>query len=526
MTNVLNFPILSIICLFPLIAALIIAFFFKKENTKSIKNFAFGSSLIVLLISLFLLPFFDKTTYEMQFVERLPWIASIGVDYFLGIDGISLLLILMTVFLMPISIVSSYSAIQTREKEYYIFLLLLETGMIGVFIALDFFLFYIFWEVMLIPMYFIIGIWGGPRKLYATIKFFLYTLFGSVLMLLGIIMLYFLNKNPSIGSGEATFNILTFMEMNIPMNYQFWIFLAFFLGFAIKVPMFPFHTWLPDAHVEAPTAGSVILAGILLKMGTYGFVRLSLPILPEASRQFVPFIVTLAIIGIIYGALVAMAQKDIKKLVAYSSVSHLGYVMLGLFSLNINGISGGIMQMINHGISTGALFLIVGIMYERTHTRMIDRYGGLSPHIPIFMAIFTITVFSSMGFPGLNGFVGELMVIVGAYKANYIYAIFASMGIILGAAYMLWLLQRIMLGTEKRPEEGVMDCNKREICYMLPLIVVMFWIGLYPTPYLKIIEPSVQHIVQRLENTRSNQLAETGRQLSVKCLKCEVPEVN
>jgi NADH-quinone oxidoreductase subunit M len=352
-------------------------------------------------------------------------------------------------------------------------------------------------------MYFLIGVWGGPRKLYAAIKFFLYTLFGSVLMLLGVLGLYFIHQGQT---GVYTFNFLELLQTNLSPDAQFWLFLAFFIAFAIKVPMFPFHTWLPDAHVEAPTAGSVILAGILLKMGTYGFVRFSLPLFPYASQYFVPFMVILAVIGIIYGALVAMAQQDVKKLVAYSSVSHLGFVMLGMFALNAEGIIGSILQMINHGISTGALFLIVGIIYERRHTRMISDFGGLSQRVPVFATIFAITMFSSIGLPGLNGFVGEFLILVGAFKAHWVYAAFAVVGIILGAAYMLWLYQRMMFGTLDKPEnQELPDCNGREIAYMVPLIIFMFWIGVYPKPYIRLMEPSVKHLVEQV-HTRAAQV--------------------
>lgn len=497
MTNVLGFPILSLICFLPLLGAIVIVFFLSKEE--QIKYMAFVVSLVVLLLSFVTLPYFDSTTHEMQFIERALWIPTIGVEYFFGIDGISLLLILLTTILAAISVLSSFSAITVRIKEYYVSLLILETAMLGVFMAMDLFLFFIFWEVMLVPMYFLIGIWGAGRRLYSAIKFFLFTLFGSVFLLIGILALSFLNLNPQFGNGSHTFNLLTLYEMRLPFSYQFWLFLAFFVGFAIKIPMFPFHTWLPDAHTDAPTAGSVLLAGILLKMGTYGFVRFNLPLFPEASRYFVTFMVALAIIAIIYGALVAMAQRDVKRMVAYSSVSHLGFVMLGLFSLTPQGISGATLQMINHGISTGGLFLIVGMLYERRHTRMIADFGGLSSRLPVFAALFAITTFSSIGLPGLNGFIGEFLILVGAFKRNYLYAALAVVGIILGAAYMLWTYQRIMFGTLDKPEnQNLSDCNLREIAYMLPLILFMFWIGLYPKPYLKIMEPSVIHLVQKV----------------------------
>jgi NADH-quinone oxidoreductase subunit M len=492
----MGFPILSLITYLPIVGALIIIFGFKRHQTRFIKYFATAVAAVDMVISFFLLPYFNTTTWQFQFVERASWIPTIGVQYFFGIDGISVLLVLLTTVLGLIGVVCSYSAIKEREKEYYVCLLFLQTGMLGVFCSLDFFLFYIFWEIMLVPMYFLIGVWGGGRKLYSAIKFFLYTLFGSVLMLLGILALYFYNHSVT---GVFSFSIPQMFELSLPFNYQFWIFLAFFVGFAIKVPMFPFHTWLPDAHTDAPTAGSVILAGVLLKMGTYGFLRFNLPIMPEGSRYFVTFMVVLSIIGIIYGALVAMAQKDVKRLIAYSSVSHLGFVMLGTFALTPEGLMGGLLQQINHGISTGALFLIVGIIYERRHTRMISDFGGLSKQMPIFATIFAITMFSSIGLPGLNGFVGEFLILVGAFKVSWVWALFAVTGIVLGAAYMLWLYQRVMFGELDKPENQVLtDCNLREILYMAPLIVFMFWIGLYPKPYLKIMEPTIMHLVERV----------------------------
>ena len=500
-----NLPLLSLIIFVPLLGAIIMMLFIKKEQVKTIKMFATGVAFLDFLISLPLWTNFNDSEAGFQFVEKASWIPSIGVSYYLGVDGISVLLILLTTLTMLISIVCSFTAIKEREKEYYICLLLLGTGMLGTFLAIDIFLFYVFFEVTLVPMYFLIGIWGGTRKLYAAIKFFLYTLFGSVLMLLGILALYFFNMKS--GTGALTFSLteLYVVGPKIPLSLQVWIFLAFFIGFAIKVPMFPFHTWLPDAHVEAPTAGSVILAGILLKMGTYGFVRFVLPLLPEATQLFVPFMVLLSIIGIIYGALVAMAQTDIKKLVAYSSVSHLGFVMLGVFALNEQGLIGGQLQMINHGISTGALFLLVGIIYERRHTRLISEYGGLSKQMPIFTVIFAITMLSSIGLPGLNGFVGEFLILIGAFKESYIYAAFAVIGIVLGAAYMLWLFQRIFFGALDNPKnENLPDCNFREILYLAPLVILMFWIGLYPKPFINKMEASLKRVVKIVNQNESN----------------------
>ena len=502
--------ILNIITYIPAVGALVILFM-SKNSTRTIRAFATATAVIDFLVSLWLWPNFDKTKL-FQFRETYSWIPSLGVKYDFGIDGIALLLILLTTFMGIIAIVSSYTAIKFREKEYYILLLLLQTGMIGTFCSLDFFLFYVFWEIMLVPMYFIIGIWGGSRNLYAAIKFFLYTLAGSVLMLLSILALYFFNDGGISflnihGLGNpGTFSVLQFHNIGhlIPPSLQFWIFLGFFFGFAIKVPMFPFHTWLPDAHVEAPTAGSIILAAVLLKMGTYGFVRFALPILPDATKQLLVPIVVLSLIGIIYGALVSLVQKDMKKLVAYSSVSHLGFVMLGMFALNPIGLRGSVIQMINHGISTGALFLLVGMIYERRHTRMIADYGGLAKQMPMYAALFLIAALSSMGLPALNGFIGEFMILLGAANSTAFgtisYAALAATGIVLGAAYLLWLYQRVFWGPLDNPaNQNVPDVNKRELGLMLALIVMMVWIGVYPTPFLDVIEKPVDYIVKKVD---------------------------
>jgi NADH-quinone oxidoreductase subunit M len=504
-------PILSIITYLPLAGAIILMFAFNKENGRAIKRFALGVAIVDFLLSIPLWLYFDPHatgTKMFQFVEKSEWIPSLGVSYSFGIDGIALLLILLTTLTGVIAIYSSFAAIEHRQKEYYILLLMLQTGMIGTFCSLDFFLFYVFWEVMLVPMYFIIGIWGGPRRLYAAIKFFLYTLGGSVLMLLGILALYFFNDGgiPFLniaGLGNpATFDVLQYHNIGhlIPPSLQFWIFLAFFFGFAIKVPMFPFHTWLPDAHVEAPTAGSVILAAVLLKMGTYGFVRFALPILPDGTKQLLPWIVGLAIIGIIYGALVSLVQKDMKKLVAYSSVSHLGFVMLGMFALNPMGLRGSVIQMINHGISTGALFLLVGIVYERRHTRMIADYGGLAKQMPMYATIFLIAALSSMGLPALNGFIGEFTILLGAANRNIWWAVAAATGIVLGAAYLLWLYQRVFWGPLDNPaNQNLQDVNRRELLTLLPLVACMIWIGIAPGIFFETIEQPVDYIVRKVD---------------------------
>ncbi len=498
----LGIPILSIITYIPLAGAILILLL-RRDNT--IRVFANVVVWIDFFASLLILPGFIKDRHVVQFVEKVPWIDALGVQYYFGVDGISILLVLLTTFLGLWAVLSSWSAIQERVKEYYIFMLLLQTGMLGVFFSLDLFLFYVFWEVMLVPMYFLIGVWGGKRRLYAAIKFFLYTLSGSVLMLLAILALFLMHFR---ATGEMTFEIFKLYGMSLPWDMEKWVFAAFFVGFAIKVPMFPFHTWLPDAHVEAPTAGSVILAGVLLKMGTYGFVRLSLPLFPEATMRFLPWLVALSVFGIVYGALTAMMQPDMKKLVAYSSVSHLGFVMFGVFALNQQGIQGGLLQMINHGLSTGALFLLVGLIYERRHTRMIADFGGLSKVMPIYAGLFMVITLSSIGLPTLNGFIGEFTILVGAFKAFWmkdvvfnvpistLMVLLATSGIVLGAAYMLWLYQRVMFGKLDNPENmDLKDLNFREIMTIVPIIVICFWIGLYPKSWTSYMDEAVRATV-------------------------------
>ncbi len=506
--------LLNLICYVPLVGALFIVFFIDKENAKAIKVTATVTAAIDLVLSLPLWFLYNPSGAEFQFVTKFDWIPSVGVQYFFGVDGFAVLLILLTTLLGLIAIYSSYTAITHRQKEYYVFLLLLQVGMLGVFCSLDFILFYVFWEVMLVPMYFLIGVWGGPRKLYAAIKFFLYTLVGSVLMLVGILALYFYNSDGLAaiglkGLGNApTFSVpdLYAIAPQVPPELQFWIFLAFFVGFAIKVPMFPFHTWLPDAHVEAPTAGSVILAGVLLKMGTYGFVRFSLPLLPDATLKAVPYIAWISIIGIVYGALVAMAQKDMKKLVAYSSVSHMGFITLGMFALNEAGLRGSILQMLNHGVSTGALFLLVGLVYERRHNRMISEYGGIAKVMPIYATFFLVITMSSIGLPTLNGFIGEFLILIGAFTAKWWWALFAASGIVLGAAYMLWMYQRVFFGElSNEKNKNLKDLNLREQWTIIPLIILAFWIGLYPKPFLDRMAPTVDRVIERVAAARPDE---------------------
>jgi NADH-quinone oxidoreductase subunit M len=488
--------LLSVITFTPTLGALVLLlpFFRGKQGENSVRWVANGFGVLGFLVSLPLWFSFERGASGFQFVEKLPWIPSIGVQYFMGVDGISALLILLTTLLGQIAILSSWTAVTERVRAYYVFLLLLQTGMIGVFCALDMFLFYVFWEVMLVPMYFLIGIWGSARRLYAAIKFFLYTLVGSVVMLLGILALYFHARALPEFAASGSFDYTVWMRMGIPPDLQFWVFLAFFLGFAIKVPMFPFHTWLPDAHVEAPTAGSVILAGVLLKMGTYGFIRFSLPLLPQATLDAVPWMVTLAIISIVYAALVTLVQKDMKKLIAYSSVSHLGFVMLGMFALNPLGLEGSVLQMINHGLSTGGLFLIVGLVYERRHTKEIAQFGGLAHVMPVY-ATFTLVIFlASMGLPLLNGFIGEFMILQGAYAANKVWAYWAVSGVVLGAAYLLWLYQRVFWGKVTHEEnQKLQDLTPRELATLVPLVALCFWIGVYPKPVLAFLhEPAAR----------------------------------
>jgi NADH-quinone oxidoreductase subunit M len=496
--------ILSWVTYLPALAALVLLFF-PRGSEKAIKSVAFLGSLATFILSLHLVYHFDATRGHMQFEESVPWIhtATYSISHHLGIDGISLFLVTLTTFLTPLAILSSWQSITKRVKPFMICLLTLETGMIGVFCALDLVLFYIFWEVMLIPMYFLIGIWGGERRIYAAVKFILYTMAGSLLMLVAILYLFFANGGTSFDLVQIT-QQLSSGAIQLSRREEFWLFMAFLIAFAIKVPMFPFHTWLPDAHVEAPTAGSVILAGVLLKMGTYGLLRFCLPLFPGAAISAAPYISILAIIGIIYGALVAMVQPDLKKLVAYSSVSHMGLVVLGIFAFTTQGLHGSTIQMLNHGLSTGALFLLVGMIYDRRHTRLISDFGGIAHVSPVYASVFLIVTLSSIGLPGLNGFVGEVLVLMGSFARSKTYGTLAALGMVLGAVYMLWMYQRVFFGKLNNPANtSLTDIGMREKLLLLPIVVMMLWIGVYSDPFLRRMDASIHLVQQKIENARA-----------------------
>jgi NADH-quinone oxidoreductase subunit M len=480
--------LLTLLIFLPIAGAAILLFI---RNADAVRRIAIAVALGELLLCIPLLANFNSGTAAMQFTESAAWVKAWNIYYKLGVDGISILFVALTALLTVISIMVSWTAIKDRVREFMVAMLFLEAAMIGVFVAMDLFLFYIFWEAMLIPMYLLIGVWGGPNRLYAAIKFFLYTLVGSVLMLIAIIAVY-------IAAGN-TFDVLTIMNHKFSYAFQMWAFAAFFTAFSVKVPMFPVHTWLPDAHVEAPTAGSIILAGILIKMGAYGFLRFSLPFFPDAAIAWTPAIMILSVIAIIYGAYMAFAQTDFKKLIAYSSVSHMGFVTLGIFALNSQGLEGGILQMLNHGVSTGALFLAVGVIYERTHTRLIADYGGIAARVPVYATFLLIITLSSIGLPGTNGFIGEFAILLGAFLHYKPYAIVASLGIILGAGYMLWLYQRIAFGKITNPHnEHLSDMNAREVLAALPLVVLVFAIGLYPNAAFTVMHASVSNLIQHV----------------------------
>ena len=486
--NSLDFPVLTVTTFLPLAGAFLILFI---RNDVLIKWIALVTTVATFIISLPIYTHFDKTTYKMQFVEIRPWISAWNINYTVGVDGISVLFIILVTILSTLCVSVSWKSIQEKTKEFFISLLIMETAMIGVFVSLNIFLFYLFWELTLIPMFLLIGIWGGSNRIYATIKFVLFTLAGSVLMLVGIIVMYY--------AGGKTFDILTLSSTSYPHQLQVWLFLAFFAAFAVKMPMFPIHTWLPDAHTEAPTAGSVILAGVLLKMGAYGFLRFSLPMFPYAVKLlFLPLLI-LSVTAIIYGAYVTLMQNDMKRLIAYSSVSHMGFVTLGIFTLNQNGIEGGMLQMINHGIITGALFLCVGMIYERTHTRMIDDYGGLSKTVPVFVIFFTLFTLAAIGFPGMNAFVGEFLIISGAFKANMVIAAFSIIGVVLGVTYMIWLYYRIVLNEiNPNTKSQLTDLDLREIITLIPLVILIFLIGLQPGILLSYMHVSVDHLLDQV----------------------------
>ncbi len=501
-----NENILTTLLLIPTVGAILLALL-PGRNHSLIRNATLAITVLTFVCSLPLAWRLDVQNGGMQFVKDLPWIQAGGftINYHIGIDGISLFLIILTTFLMPLAVLGSWS-ITRNVKAYMILMLLLEVGMVGVFVALDLVLFYFFWEAMLIPMYFLIGIWGGKNRVYAAVKFFLFTAFGSLLMLAALISLYFLNSGSSFNIVQITERLADGSISVNPLG-EMLLFLAFFLAFAIKVPLFPFHTWLPDAHVEAPTAASAILAGVLLKMGTYGLLRFCLPMFPRAAVDLAPLICVLAIIGIIYGALVAMVQPDVKKLVAYSSVSHLGFVVLGIFAFNLTSIEGATYQMLAHGVSTGALFLLVGMLYDRRHTRLIEDFGGIAHRMPIFATVFLIITLSSIGLPGLNGFVGEFLILQGTFLTSHIYAVFAASAVILAAVYMLWMYQRVFMGKMiNEANKQLLDLTPREVMTVLPLILMAIWMGVFPGTFLRRMDASMQKVVDRIEEVQEDQV--------------------
>lgn len=501
--------LLSAILFLPLVFALIIAVWPQKTT---IRHLALGFSLMEFLVSLALLKDFDSSSAALQFVEKVTWIQRFGISYFVGVDGISLMLILLTTFLTPIIILGSWKSIEDRVKGFHVALFVLQTAMLGSFLAIDAVLFYVFWELSLVPMYFIVGIWGGARRIYATVKFFIYTMAGSVLMLLAIIFL--MRLTPEVTGGNISASLLDFYKLKLPFvaneffTTQTLLFFAFAVAFAIKVPLFPLHTWLPDAHVEAPTPGSVVLAGVMLKMGTYCYLRWVIPLFPEAAEHYAWLFVALGVIGIVYGALVAMIQPDVKKLVAYSSVSHMGYVILGIFVMNQYGVNGALYQMLNHGISTGALFLLIGMIYERTHSREIAKYGGLASALPIFTIAFIIVTMSSIAVPMTNGFIGEFLILMGAFKYSTVAAAVSVTGVVLGAAYMLWMVKRVFFGPKgeivKHAEEdahhALHDLSLREWIVIVPMIIMIFWMGLFPNHFMDYSKKSVDHLIENKSN--------------------------
>jgi NADH-quinone oxidoreductase subunit M len=501
-------PILSTFLWLPIAGAIVLVFFPRTAVT-AVKGFGLAISIATFVVSLGVLRGWDDTRATFQFVENVPWIPQWGINYSLGIDGISLWLVLLTTFLVPLIFLAGWNSLTKHPKEYVISFLIMETAMIGAFLATDLLLFYIFFELMLLPMYLIIGVWGGANRIYAAVKFFLFTIAGSLLMLLAIIYLVFQNYHDNLLA--PTFSITELYGTSLDSTQQLLLFLAFSLAFAIKVPLFPLHTWLPDAHVEAPTGGSIILAGVMLKMGTYGFLRFVLPFFPDMSMKWANVMIALSVIGIIYGALVAWVQPDMKKLVAYSSVSHLGFCVLGIFAMNQTAIEGSILQMVNHGLSTGALFLLVGVIYERRHTRLLADYGGLARTMPVYTTLFIIAVLSSVGLPGLNGFVGEFLILAGSFKAAPIATILAATGVILAAIYLLWLVQAVFFGPITNEENrSVPDIAWNELAALIPIVIFMVWIGVHPNTFLKKMEPSVKHLIATINGERTNEVMVAG----------------
>jgi NADH-quinone oxidoreductase subunit M len=488
-----SFPYLDALIFFPLVGAVVVGVL-PKGNAKLLRGVTLTVTLITFLLSLGLLSQFDPAEAGFQLGSRAAWIPEWGIGYVTGVDGISLWLIMLTTFLMPVSVLASWS-IEQRTKPFFAFMLALETGLLGVFAALDMFLFYLFWEASLVPMYLLIGMWGYERRIYAAMKFFLFTLAGSLLMLVAIIFLYFAAE------GDPTFDYVSLLRTPLSLDTQRVLFLAFFASFAVKVPLVPLHTWLPDAHTEAPTAGSVLLAAVLLKLGAYGLIRFAIPLFPDAARELVPLVMTLAIVGIIYGALVAIMQKDLKRLVAYSSIAHLGFVVLGLFVGTIQGMSGGILQMVNHGLSTGALFMLVGALYDRRHTRLIADFGGLAASVPLLAGVFLFVALSSLGLPGLNGFVGEFLILLGTFLSYGWWVVPAAFGIVLAAIYLLWAYQRVFHGEPTtEANRRLPDLRVREVVMFAPVLALILFIGVYPKPFLERIEPAAQKVVVQLNS--------------------------
>ncbi|HJO88336.1 MAG: NADH-quinone oxidoreductase subunit M [Alphaproteobacteria bacterium] len=496
-----HLPILSLITFLPVLGALFI-FTIRGDEEMVVRNsrqLALWTSLVTFIISVVLILLFDPDTAGFQFVETKQWISGLGIQYYMGVDGISVWFVLLSTFLTPLCVLASWASIRSHVKEYMIAFLVLETMMVGMFCALDFVLFYLFFEGVMIPMFLIIGVWGGPRRIYAAFKFFLYTLAGSVLMLIAVLTLYVV-----VGKTD----IPALMQARIDPSLQYWLWLAFFASFAVKVPMWPVHTWLPDAHVEAPTAGSVILAGVLLKMGAYGFLRFSLPMLPEASLFFQPLIFTLSAVAIIYTSLVALAQEDMKKLIAYSSVAHMGFVTIGIFTVNLQGIEGALFQMLSHGIISSALFLCVGVLYDRIHSRDIASYGGLVHRMPAYALVFMVFTLGALGLPGTSGFIGEFLSLLAAYQVNRLLAVLASTGMVLGAVYMLWLYRRVMLGLlEKEELKSILDLNRREVAVFAPLVVLVLWMGIYPEYFLGFMHASAENLVDKFKIAHALNLA-------------------